>query len=133
MNKTKLTALSLFTYLSLLIVSPLFGWHIHHACAEGTHGFESHFSHTANHEHHGNECQSENLYQHAFEQGSVLANATAVDYAQVYFFVAPPAQVDFLPHFKQDIAELTPINCDIGPPKYYLSSFSLRAPPTLSA
>ncbi len=114
------------------MMSPLLGWHVHHACTENHHRFEAHTTESRS-EHHGNECKSETLLGHAFEQGATITISQAFHFshifitipAQVFEFTAPTFEID--PEYKFAIEE------DIGHPQYIHTASLQRAPPIFLA
>ncbi len=115
--------------LSLLIVSPVFGWHIHHSCSNCHHGFETHSSSHAEHGSHPDECQAENLYQHVTEQGMVLKKAEpVVIYTDIAFLFTP---VSCVVPLDSSIENKTWTDSDVGyqVSSYFISSIAFRAPP----
>ena len=132
--KKRFLSFLLTSFLAVIFMSPFFGWHIHHACRDGCHGFESHSSHAHHGGHHCKDCQSESLFQHAFEQGA-STNALVSEFVHPLFtdiYIRVSFHWIELRHPQLETATYsrTP-DPDIGKPSYVHISALLRAPPTL--
>jgi hypothetical protein len=132
MIKRKLTALGLITYFCFLMWSPLLGWHVHHACSENHHGFEEHVSESRS-EHHGNECKSETLLSHAFEQGATLTASQIFHFSPICITI-PALVFEFkAPVFEVATESKFAIEEDIGHPQPVYTASLQRAPPPFLA
>ncbi len=129
-------SIAIVGYLVLLTLSPLFAWHVHHACLEGAHGFETHANQTPHDHQHGDECQSESLFHHTFEQGSVLTDSMDALSVEYFAFTEFPALTYFVaivffpPQFQEAGSQLK-FDPDVGITSYFSTSISLRAPPEI--
>lgn len=120
----------LIAYFCLLILSPLWGWHVHHACIEKTHGFEEHTTQEQA-DHHERVCPPESVLGHTFEQGSEITKAESVDIVHVQdLFVFLPIITTARPHFELIVELGQPTDFDTGLTRYFQTSLSSRAPPT---
>ena len=113
------------------MLSPLWGWHVHHACIEKTHGFEGHIIQEQV-EHHDRDCPPESVLGHTFEQGSELKKANSVTIVHIQdLLVFLPIKTFSLPHFESLAENGLDIDFGIGFTRYFQTSLSPRAPPTL--
>lgn len=128
-NKTSIS-ISLLLTLLFLWVTLMMGWHIHHACSEGIHGFETHTATTTD-TNCGDECGAESLLSHTFEQGALLAHNVNLQTPAFINFEILLLGCVLLLLIKLTIIT-TPVLSTSSPPgfsRYFHTSFSLRAPP----
>ena len=92
----KIASLSILFFFALLLFSPLMGWHVHHECMarDEAHRFEFHFNDPQTDHHHGNDCGSEFILNHIFENGTAMARADSdcfsIPLSDFDFYVLPP-------------------------------------------
>lgn len=131
--RNKLLSYWLIGFLTFLFLTPIFGWHIHHACLEGAHGFECHSGKVHNDKSHGRECQSESLFQHVFEQGAAYSMGDALD-IPVWDACSVTVCLDHFQYIvpRHDVAvSYLELDRDIGIGQEESDSILLRAPPVL--